>query len=156
MPLNRSIRAALYAAVAVLFLTGVAWLFVNAAQDPFQPAGAGDDQRALGPFLLAVHGGAAMVFLMLLGALLPLHMQGNWSRDRNRWTGVVMLAVNAALIVTAYALYYSGSDLVRGWASNLHIAAGIFLPMWVGVHVWLGRRSRLDAQRRRLADADWT
>ena len=143
MPLNRALRATLYAVVAVLLLTGVVWLVLQANQDPFRPAGAGS---ALAPRLLAVHGGAAMLFLILLGALVPLHMQANWSRDRNRWTGVVMLALNAVLIVTAYGLYYSGSDLVRGWASDVHIAAGLVLPLWVAVHAWLGRRARLAAR----------
>ncbi len=140
MPLNRALRAALYAVLAVLLLTGAVWLALQVRPDPFQPAGEGS---AWAPHLLAIHGGAAMLFLVLLGALIPLHIQANWARDRNRWTGVVMLAINAALIVTAYGLYYSGSDSLRGWASDLHIGAGFTLPAWVGVHVWLGRRTRL-------------
>lgn len=150
MRLSSTFRVALYAALVVLLVTGIAWLFIDAASDPFQPAGGGQ----AGPLLLAVHGGAAMAFLILLGALVPLHVQSNWARDRNRWTGVVMLAVNAVLIVTAYALYYSGSDALRRWASDLHIAAGLFLPLWLGLHVWLGWRARLAAQRA-LANADW-
>lgn len=146
MRLNRAIRAALYAVLVVLLATGVTWLLVNAAQDPFHPAGEGGG--ALAPRLLAIHGGAAMLFLILFGALIPLHMQNNWARDRNRWTGIVMLAVNGALIVTAYALYYTGSDVIRSWASDLHIAAGLFLPLWVAMHVWLGRRTRLAAPQR--------
>ena len=143
MPLNRALRGALYAALAVLLASGIGWLLAGAAADPFQPGG----QGSAAPRLLAVHGAAAMAFLILLGALIPLHMQANWARDRNRWTGLVMLAVNAALIVTAYALYYSGSDRVRGWASDLHIAAGLLLPLWVAAHVWLGRRGRSVPQR---------
>jgi hypothetical protein len=150
MPLNRALRAALYVALVLLLATGIAWLFVDARSNPFQPGGGGE----AGALLLAVHGGVAMVFLVLLGALIPMHMQGNWARDRNRWTGVVMLAINAVLILTAYALYYSGSDMFRTWASDLHIAAGLLLPLWLGVHVWLGWRARLAAQRA-LANADW-
>jgi hypothetical protein len=150
VPLSRSLRAALYAIMAVLLATGVAWFILDAMRDPFQPGGSGP----AGPFLLAVHGGAAMVFLMLLGAMIPMHVHGHWARDRNRWTGIVMLAVNALLIVTAYGLYYSGSDHVRDWASNLHVAAGLALPVWVGVHVWLGWRARLAAKRK-PANADW-
>ena len=36
----------------------------------------------------------------------------------------------------------------------LHIAVGLFLPLWLGVHVWLGWRARVAAQRA-LANADW-
>ena len=150
MRLNRTLRLSLYAALIVLLVTGIGWLVIDATKDPFEPGGSGEAE----PILLAVHGGAAMAFLILLGALVPLHVQSNWARDRNRWTGVVMLAINAVLILTAYALYYSGSDLLRGWASDLHIAVGLFLPLWLGVHVWLGWRARVAAQRA-LANADW-
>lgn len=145
MRLNRALRAAVYAALLVLLATGVAWLLVDASRDPFHPAGE-RSEATLAPRLLAVHGGAALLFLILLGALIPVHIERNWARDRNRWTGIVMLALNAALIVTAYALYYSGSDRLRSWASDLHIAAGLVLPLWVAVHVWLGRRGRSAAR----------
>ncbi|MBV8536310.1 MAG: hypothetical protein JO128_11995 [Alphaproteobacteria bacterium] len=150
MRLSRTLRVILYAALAVLLATGIAWLVIDATKDPFQAGGGGE----VGQPLLAVHGGAAMAFLIVFGALLPLHVQSNWARDRNRWAGVVMLAVNAVLIVTAYALYYSGSDVLRARASDVHIAAGLFLPLWLGVHIWLGWRTRVAAQRA-LADADW-
>ncbi len=143
MRLSRGFRTALYAALVALLATGMAWLYLDVSRDPFQPGGSGQ----AGPLLLAVHGGAAMAFLILLGALIPLHVQGNWTRDRNRWTGVITLAINAALIVTAYALYYAGSDLLRNRASDLHIAAGLLLPLWLSVHVWLGWRARRAAQR---------
>ena len=150
MRLSWAFRAALYAALAVLLVTGVAWLFIDTGSDPLKPSGSGQ----AGPLLLAVHGGAAMAFLILFGALVPMHVQSNWTRDRNRWTGVIMLALNGVLILTAYALYYSGSDLLRNWASDLHIAAGLFLPLWLGMHIWLGWRTRAAA-RRALANADW-
>ena len=36
-----------------------------------------------------------------------------------------MVAFNAVLIVTAFGLYYLGSETVRPWMSWIHIAAGI-------------------------------
>jgi uncharacterized protein (TIGR03382 family) len=56
-----------------------------------------------------------------------------------------MVAVNAVLIVTAFGLYYAGSETLRPWASDLHIAVGIALPLVLLVHVWLGRRTRQRA-----------
>ena len=150
MPLNRSLRAALYAALAMLAATGIAWLLIDRTPDPFHPDAGGQ----AGPLLLAVHGAAAMAFLILLGALIPAHMQAHWARDRNRWTGLVMLVANGVLIVSAYALYYSGSDMLRGLAHDAHVVAGLFLPPWVAVHVWLGRRARRDALRR--AAGEWS
>jgi hypothetical protein len=45
-----------------------------------------------------------------------------------------------ALIVTAFGLYYLGSDMARPWISDVHIVAGLALPAVLIFHVWLGRR----------------
>jgi cation transport ATPase len=80
-------------------------------------------------YLLMVHGGAATVTLMLLGALFPLHIGRAWRARKNRATGIVMLAFNAVLIAAAFGLYYLGSEILRPWASDLHIAFGLAMPL---------------------------
>jgi hypothetical protein len=92
--------------------------------------------------MLMLHGGVAMATLMLLGALVPLHVRRAWRSGRNRMTGPIMIVVNAALIATAFGLYYAGSETLRPWISDLHIALGLALPAGLLVHVWLGRRTR--------------
>jgi hypothetical protein len=92
--------------------------------------------------MLMLHGAAAMATLMLLGAIVPLHVRRAWRSGRNRLTGPLMVAANAALIVTAFGLYYAGSDTLRPWISDLHITVGVALPPALLVHVWLGRRTR--------------
>ena len=146
LPLNRILRLALYAVLAVLFVSGAAWLGID-TDDPALP----DVWRAAATVLLQVHGAGAMIFLLLLGALIPLHMQGNWSRSRPRCSGAVVLSLNAILIVTAYALYYA-SDGLRAWASDFHIAAGFGLPALVIFHIWHGRRE--VARERALKSLD--
>jgi hypothetical protein len=79
--------------------------------------------------------------LMLLGALVSLHVRHGWRMRRNRITGSLMAACNAVLILTAFGLYYFGSDTVRSWTSDIHIGAGLFLPVLFCVHVLIGRRS---------------
>ena len=91
-------------------------------------------------YLLKVHGGAAMLTLMLLGALFPLHIGHAWRAKKNRATGIVMLACNAVLIATAFGLYYLASETLRPWASNLHIAFGLAIPLLFLAHVKAGRR----------------
>ena len=91
-------------------------------------------------YMLMVHGGAAMVTLLLLGALIPLHMRRAWRSRTNRVSGSLMVTLNAVLIVTAFGLYYHGSEIVRPWMSWIHIAAGISLALWLPVHIVLGRR----------------
>jgi len=90
--------------------------------------------------LLMLHGGGAMRTLLLLGALVPLHVQRAWRDRKNRATGATMVALNVLLVVTAFGLYYAGSDVVRPWISDLHIVVGTILPALFVVHVLLGRR----------------
>ena len=131
MRLSPRFQAALYTAVAVLFVTGVVWLAVDRAVWP-----------ELATDLLRVHGGAAMVMLVLLGALLPLHARIGWRRGRNVASGIVMLGSNALLVLTAFGLYYAGSDAFRYWTSALHVALGVALPLLIAGHVIAGRRRR--------------
>jgi hypothetical protein len=92
-----------------------------------------------------IHGGVAMATLLLLGALFPLHVQGSWRRGKNYGSGLVMVTVNALLIVTAFGLYYFGSETLRTWTSDIHIAVGLAFPVLLTAHVAWGKR---DSRRR--------
>ena len=72
--LEPSFRHALYGIFAVLFMTGAAWFVTDRMKDPASE----DIWQEAAPYLLMVHGGAAMASLMLLGALVPLHVQRAW------------------------------------------------------------------------------
>jgi cyanate permease len=139
--LSPGFRIGLYAAISVLFVSGAGWLAADWLKDD-----SGDDiwQRSAA-YLLILHGGGAMVTLMLLGALAPLHLQRAWRSRRNRTTGTTMVTFAAVLIVTAFGLYYLGSETFRSWASDLHIGIGLILPAALVVHVVVGRHgSRPD------------
>jgi hypothetical protein len=137
--LDPRFRCALYAAFAVLFGTGSGWLLAD--QMKGESFGASEAWQTAAANLIMVHGGAAMVALLLLGALVPLHMQRAWRRGRNRLTAAVMLATNGLLIVTSFGLYYSGSEVLRLWISNIHIGLGLCLPALFVAHVSIGRLS---------------
>jgi hypothetical protein len=132
------LRFAVYAAFSVLFVTGTTWLAADQMKD--SPS-SGEAWQITGSFLLMMHGASAMVTLMLLGALVPLHMQRGWRSRRNQLAGAAMLTWNAILIVTSLGLYYAGSEVVRPWMSNIHIGFGLSLPVLFLVHVAMGRRS---------------
>lgn len=136
MRLKPSFRFAIYAAFAILFLTGAGWLAADWQKDI-----SSDEvwQQSIA-YLLMVHGGAAMVTLLLLGALIPVHMMRAWRSRRNRVSGSVMATFNAVLIVTAFGLYYLGSETLRPWISWIHIAAGVSVTLWLPLHIFLGRR----------------
>jgi hypothetical protein len=136
--LNPSFRYAIYAAFTTLVLTGAGWLFADWKKDV-----SGDEiwQQSIA-YLLMVHGGAAMITLLLLGALIPIHLIRAWRSRRNRISGSVMVTFNLVLIATAFGLYYLGSDTLRPWMSWIHIAAGLSLAMWFPLHIHWGRRGR--------------
>jgi hypothetical protein len=130
-------RFALYAAFSVLFVTGAGWLLADRMKDA---AGTGEAWQMTAAYLLMLHGGAAMITLMLLGALVPLHIRLAWRSRRNRVTGPAMVTSNAVLVATSFGLYYAGSEVLRPWMSNIHIGFGLCLPALLVVHVLLGRR----------------
>jgi hypothetical protein len=136
--LDPRLRRTLYAVFALMFITGALWLFAD-----WQKSTATDDVWQVGAaWLLMLHGGGAMVTLLLLGALMPLHAQWAWRGRKNRVSGAIMLALNTVLVSTAFGLYYMGSENVRPWMSDIHIAAGFCLPVLLIMHIALGRRTR--------------
>ena len=132
--LDPVLRYALYVAFAVLFVTGAVWLIADRLKESdsefWQEAAA---------TLLMVHGGSAMITLMMLGALVPVHMRYGWRKRKNLVTGITAATVNAALIVTAFGLYYLGSDAVRPWMSDVHTVLGLATPPLLFAHIWWGR-----------------
>jgi hypothetical protein len=144
--LDPQFRWALYAACAVLFATGAGWLLADAWKE------SADVWQEVAANLLMLHGGAAMIALMLLGALVPLHLRRAWRAKKNRLTGSIMATVNIILIITAFGLYYFGSDDVRPWTSRIHYVVGFALPIFGLVHVLSGRRSMAEARERAIAE----
>ena len=138
MRLDPGFRWALYAAFGALFLSGAAWLVA----DELKAGADGELWQATAAYLLMIHGSVAMLTLMLLGALVPLHIARCWRAGKNRVTGTVMVTFNAVLILTSLGLYYAGSDVLRPWMSRVHIGFGLALPLLIAGHIVLGRRSR--------------
>ena len=120
-----------------MFVTGAAWLVA----DQLKQGDRADLWQTTGAYLLMIHGGAAMLMLMLIGALVPVHLLRCWRARKNRLSGSAMATANAVLIVTAFGLYYAGSDAIRPWMSVVHMWFGLALPILIAVHIVLGRRS---------------
>jgi hypothetical protein len=134
--LKSTFRYAIYAGFAVLFLTGAGWLVADWRKD-------GDEiWQQVAANMLMVHGGVAMLTLMALGALIPLHFLRAWRAGKNLVSGSIMAAFNTMLIITAFGLYYLGSEAVRPWMSWIHIGAGLCVSLMFPIHILLGRRSK--------------
>ena len=145
MRLSVWLRRTLYAAVGVLFLTGTVWFVGNR----FTEFARSETWQRTSTYLMMVHGGAAMAFLFAFGALGVAHIPVAWRADKNRRSGIVMVAASAVLCVTAFGLYYVGSDTLRRWTSDLHLAVGLGLPLLLVLHIVVGRRI-MSARTRRL------
>jgi len=120
-----------------MFLTGLVWLLADWQKVRTE----GDEWQAIAAWLLAAHGGGAMVTLLLLGALLPIHASRAWRWKRNRVSGAIMITLNAVLVTTSFGLYYTASEVLRPWISNLHLFVGLSLPAFLIMHIALGRRT---------------
>ncbi len=131
MRLSRQHRQWIYAAGGSLVGSGVAWLIAH-----YLLVGAnsfGEAHHPSEPWWLRLHGAAMMAFLVVLGTILPGHVTRAWSLRkncvqsvrRNVVTGILMLSLVAALALTGYALYYSGSEELRPYISTGHWVMGL-------------------------------
>ncbi len=137
MRLEPGLRFWIYAIFATLLATGAIWLVADLMKNS-------DDEvwQTLAADMLMLHGMSAMIALVLIGAMIPLHIQRSWRAGKNRVSGAVMAGTNAVLLATAWGLYYAGSDLLRTVVADIHIVVGAAVPVLAAAHVVLGRRSR--------------
>lgn len=138
LQLDPRVSWGVYSIFAVLFATGIVWIVADRLKDPE----GGEFWQGIATNMLMIYGGAAMIALVVIGALLPNHVARAWRARRNRIAGVGMLAINLVLVITAFALYYLGSETLRPWISDIHIAFGISIPAAFVVHIFTGRQSR--------------
>jgi cation transport ATPase len=142
--LGRLQRSLIVGVTLALAATGVLWLVPHhllAIQGEFGVA-----PHPLEPWALRLHGAAAMGFLVALGSLLPVHIRRAWQVRENIRTGATMLAVVAALIATAYGLYYASSEVLRPWLSTIHWSIGLCLVPALFLHERQGSKIRASAQ----------
>jgi hypothetical protein len=134
-----------YAVFAALIATGAIWLVA----DMLKTSADEELWQAVAANVLMLHGITAMIALVMLGAVIALHVRHSWRAGKNRVSGAVMVGANAVLVITAWGLYYAGSDLMRAFTADVHIAVGIAWPALVVAHVVLGRRTRERAYPKR-------
>jgi len=89
---------------------------------------------------MKIHGAAAMVFLVVFGALVPLHMRRAWKAKRNLTTGIFIVMACLVLIISGYGLYYWGEPDSRINISLIHLGFGILFPVFLLAHALIGRR----------------
>ena len=133
-------RRCAYAVLILLFGSGLAhWLL----HGWFMRVGEfGPTPDPLEPWMLKLHGAAAMAGLVLLGSVAGGHVNRFWRLARNRLAGGVFLGCALLLVASGYGLYYFGGEQARAWCRELHIVIGLLALPAFAVHLWRGRALR--------------
>jgi hypothetical protein len=126
-----------YNIFGMLFLSGILWWGIECLT--FTNETMNETWGGLKPWLMRIHGATAMASLIMLGFLIPRHMQRGWAQDRNRLAAVGLVVGCMFLILSGYGLYYCGDEALRAWLSSAHIASGILLPIILVWHIISGR-----------------
>lgn len=90
--------------------------------------------------VLVTHGISAAFALLVFGAVLPGHLRAAWIARRNRASGIAMILVMSALMLSGLMLYY-GSEEIRDGAVLTHWTVGFFAFAVFILHLLLGRRT---------------
>lgn len=139
-------KAALYAALAALFGTGILWLVFHYFMQA--PGEFGPQPHALEAWWLRLHGACAFVLLWFAGLLWGTHARPALLQPRWRISGISILALLALLAATGYLLYYAADDVLREIVRLTHWLTGLALAVPLLIHVIGIRRSK--RQRARL------
>lgn len=126
-------RTFLYVIWSVLSITGLYFVYTQ-------------DWKMYDPtiwttYTLKLHGISASLMLILIGSLIPIHIQLSLETKRNLKSGIPMLITMFILAFSGIALYYSGESWMAT-AKMLHIWMGIFVIIFLPIHIIIGRKRK--------------
>ena len=133
-------RRALYAALATSWCSGIVFFVLSRwvrVEGEFGP-----ERHPLQFPFLQLHGGAAFVMMMFLGALFIGHVANTWPIKKQHPMGLTMAIVAALMVISAWLLYYLANEDVRAWVANIHAAMGFLLPAILVIHIHRARRKK--------------
>ena len=88
---------------------------------------------------LILHGSSSIIFLIILGSVLPIHVYKAWKIKNNRLSGGFFLLLFTILILTGIGLFYSAVEDNRRILSVLHWVIGILFPIFFVIHIYFGK-----------------
>ena len=130
----------IYVIAAGVWLSGGLWLLFHyflQKQGEFGPS-----TNPLEPWWLKMHGAFAFASLWMGGLIWGVHITRFWPGRRRRWSGSILTAVFALLILTGYLLYYVADDHARPMISYIHWIIGLLCPTLFLWHRWARTRVR--------------
>lgn len=129
---------AVYVSFGLLVATGTAWLvldtFVRVDGD------FGPEHHPAEHWALVAHGVTAYAFLIVAGAMIPVHITLGWNIGRNLKSGLTLAGMCLVLAATALGLYYFADDIARSGVSIIHWGLGLIAVPVLVIHALRGRR----------------
>jgi hypothetical protein len=129
-----------YVTLGLLIATGIVWLLLDnfvRVEGEF-----GTEHHPAEHLVLIGHGVAAYAFLIIGGAMIPVHITLGWNTRRNLKSGLTLAGACLILAVTALGLYYVGDEISRNWVSITHWALGLVAIPALLIHALIGRSGR--------------
>lgn len=131
---------AVYITLGLLIATGIVWLlldnFVTVAGE------FGPEHHPAERWTLIAHGIAAYAFLIIGGAMIPVHITIGWNSRRSLKSGIALAGACLVLAVTALGLYYLGDDAALAPVSLIHWLVGLIALPALLIHALIGRSTR--------------
>jgi hypothetical protein len=127
-----------YVGFGLLIATGLVWLWLD---NFVRVAGEfGPEHHPAEQWTLIAHGVVAYAFLLIAGAMIPVHITLGWNTRRNLKSGLTLAGTLLLLAATALGLYYYSDEVGRSWVSIVHWGVGLIAVPVLLIHALIGRR----------------
>ena len=130
----------IYLISVIVIISGLLWLYFDffiRVETEFSL-----QVHPLQNIFLILHGSSSIIFLIILGSVLPIHVYKAWKIKNNRLSGGFFLLLFTILILTGIGLFYSAVEDNRRILSVLHWVIGILFPIFFVIHIYFGKFKR--------------
>jgi hypothetical protein len=132
-------RAAIYATLGGLWLSGCLWLVLD--QFFARPGQFGPMLHPWQPAVLLIHGIVAIAGMYLLGWVSARHVLKWWPVRLRRASGTALAALLALLVVSGFALFFLSDDRWLRSVALCHDALGLIVTVF-GIQHWFTAKRR--------------
>jgi hypothetical protein len=138
-PMPNRQRAAVYAVLGTLWLSGCLWLLLDEVFS--HPGPFGRTPHPWEPAILLIHGIVAIGGMYLLGWVTARHIVRWWPGRLRRWSGGTLSAFLVLLVVSGFALFFVSDDRWQHGSALLHDVLGVAVTVF-GIQHWFFAKRR--------------